>query len=147
MFSRVFSALCLAGCLISCSDPVGPPLPSGLFVLERVSGVALPLVIREDSVFRYVRVADTLMIGSDGDGEQVSVQRVERRDGNSAPYTVSQRVPIRMRSTASGLRFLRGCPINAGCVPTTPESVSVTADRLAVSYGAEQWQYRAAVPE
>ena len=54
---------------------------------------------------------------------------------------------VQMGSTVGGLRFLRSCPINAGCVPATPEAVSVTADGLAVSNGAAQWEYRAAVPE
>lgn len=147
MVSRVFSALCLVGCVVSCSDPVSPPVPDGLFVLERVSGVAVPVVVYADDVFRYITVAETLTVRSDGVGEQASVQRVERRDGTGSPNIIAWRVPIELRSTRSGLQFVRGCPINAACQPSAPVEVSRTADGLSFSVGAERRQYRAAAQE
>ncbi len=145
MLTRTFSALLVAASLIACSDPIGPPVPSGLFVLERVSGVSLPAVIHEDAFYRYITVADSMTVRSDGSGEQSSVQRVERIDGSAAPYTVSWRAPIGFRSARDGLVYVRGCPINANCAPFAPIAVTRTADGLAFTVGDERREYRAAM--
>ena len=143
MRTRSFTMLLFAAWLVGCSDPMGPPIPSGLFLLERVSGLALPAVIHEDAVYRYVTVADSFTVSTAGNGEQSSVQRVERIDGSGTPYMVSMRVPIGFRSARGGLRYLRGCPINAACAPSAPVVVTRTVDGLAFTFGNERLEYRA----
>lgn len=62
MLLRTFILLLVAASAVACSDPIGLPVPLGLFVLERVSGVSLPAVIHEDAVCRYITVADSMSV-------------------------------------------------------------------------------------
>ncbi|MCC7054619.1 MAG: hypothetical protein IT355_15215 [Gemmatimonadaceae bacterium] len=143
---KSLSVLLLLGALSGCHEPIGPVVPSGLFVLERVSGESVPVLAYVDATYRYIRVADSLVVRGDGNGEQATVQRVERIDGTSTPNTVTWRVPIRFDRANGTIRFGRGCPINASCAVADPVPVTISAGGLAFTIDGGRHEYRSAAP-
>ncbi len=142
LFTRVAAAILgtvVAGSTIACGDALGPGSVAGTYALRQVQDDALPAVLFSTDFMRVRVLADTLRLGADHTGTQISVWEIEPLQPD-LEFDNPTRLTTQLRFTLHAQRIEASivCPPYALC-PRPPQWVArLLADGLRVESAAGQ---------